>query len=322
MNLETDIFSLQIKKAPTRDGWGKALLDLGKKNKNIVALTADLSGSVRTNWFEKEFPQRFFNCGVAEQNMASVASGLALEGKIVFFSSFAVFSPGRNWDQIRVGIAYNNLNVKFSGAHAGITTGPDGATHQALEDIAIMRVLPNVCVLVPCDERESYKCAQAAAARAGPVYIRLGREKLPVFTGESTPFEIGKINVLKEGADVCIVACGVEVFEALKAAKDLAEEGIDAAVLNCHTISPIDKKTIVEYASKCGCMVTAEEHQVDGGMGSAVCEVLAEKKPVPVVRVGMRGFGESAKNGMELIKHFGLDAKGIAKACKEAIAKK
>jgi len=322
MRLEGDIFSSQIKKAPTRDGWGKALLDLGKKDKNIVALTADLSGSVRTNWFEKEFPGRFFNCGVAEQNMASVSAGLAMEGKLVFFSSFAVFSPGRNWDQIRVGIAYNNLNVKFSGAHAGVTTGPDGATHQALEDIAIMRVLPNVCVLVPCDEREAYKSAQAAAAREGPVYIRLGREKLPVFTGENTPFEIGKINVLKDGKDVAIIACGVEVFEALKAAKELAGEGIDAAVLNCHTIKPIDEKTIVEYATKCGCVVTCEEHQVDGGIGSAICEVLAEKKPAPAVRVGMRGFGESAKSGMELIKHFGLDAKGIERACKEAIAKK
>lgn len=322
MRLVEDVFLPSLIKAPTRDGWGKGLLELGKEGKNIVALTADLSGSVRTEWFEKEFPERFFNCGVAEQNMASVAAGLAMEGKIAFFSSFAVFSPGRNWDQIRVCIAYNNLNVKFSGAHAGITVGGDGATHEALEDIAIMRVLPNVCVLVPCDSEEAHKAAVAAAKREGPVYIRLGRENIPIFTTNETEFEIGKINVLKDGADVAIIACGIEVYEALKAAKALAEKGIDAAVLNCHTIKPMDEKTILEYAKKCGAVVTAEEHQINGGLGSAVCEALSEKMPTPVVRIGMTDrFGESGK-GMELLAHFGMDSKAVEKACMEAIEKK
>jgi transketolase len=246
-----------------------------------------------------------------------------MEGKIVFFSSFAVFSPGRNWDQIRVNIAYNNLNVKFSGAHAGITTGPDGATHQALEDIAIMRVLPNMCVLVPSDGKEAYKAAVAAAGRSGPVYIRLGREKIPEFTTDNTPFEIGKINVLKDGSDVAIIACGIEVFEALKAAKALLEEGIDAAVLNCHTIKPLDAGAIEKYAKKSGCLVVAEEHQVSGGLSGAVCEAICEKGcAVPVERIGMKdSFGESGE-GMQLLAHFGMDAKAIVEACKKAVSSK
>ncbi|VVB57079.1 1-deoxy-D-xylulose-5-phosphate synthase [uncultured archaeon] len=317
-----DPFAPDAKKAPTRDGWGQALAEMGTENKQLVVLSADVSESVRTHWFEKEFPSRFVQCGVAEQNMASVAAGLAMEGKIAFFSAYGVFSPGRNWDQIRVNIAYNNLNVKFSGAHAGITVGPDGATHQAMEDIALMRVLPNVCVLCPSDEKEANKAAKAAAARKGPVYIRLGREKTPVFTTDATPFEIGKINVLADGSDVAIVACGVPVFEALKAAKNLAASGVSAAVLNCHTIKPIDKKTLAQYAKKCGCVVTAEEHQITGGLGGAVCEALADECPVPVVRVGMPDqFGESG-GGLELMKHFGMDAAGIEKAVKKAMEKK
>jgi len=323
MKLAPDVFADSLKKSPTRDGWGKALLELGRENEKIVALTADLSGSVRTEWFEKEFPNRFFNCGVAEQNMASVAAGLALEGKVVFFSSFAVFSPGRNWDQIRVNIAYNNLNVKFSGAHAGITTGPDGATHEALEDIAIMRVLPNVKVLVPADSVEAGKAAKAATRMPGPVYIRLGREKIPEFTSANTPFEIGKINVLKNGADVAIIACGIEVFQSLIAAKKLAEKGIDAAVLNCHTIKPIDVKTICAYAKKCGAVVVAQEHQINGGLASAVCESLCENNcVVPLVRIGMQDkFGESGE-GMQLLAHYKMDANAIVDACKKVIEKK
>ena len=322
MKLEADPFAPEVKKAPTRDGWGKMLAELGKTDPSIVVLTADVSESVRTHWFEKAFPQRFIQCGVAEQNMASVAAGLAMEGKKVFFSAYGVFSPGRNWDQIRVNIAYNNLNVKFSGAHAGITVGPDGATHQALEDMALMRVLPNVCVICPCDEKEAAKAAKAAASRPGPVYIRLGREKTPVFTTDATPFEIGKINVLCDGSDVAIVACGVPVFEALKAAKKLAEEGISASVLDCHTVKPIDKKTLVEYARRCGCAVTAEEHQVNGGLGGAVAETLAEECPVPIIRVGMQDkFGESG-DGLELLKHFGMDSAAIEKATKIVLEKK
>ncbi len=322
MKLEANLFAAEMKKVAIRDGWGKALVEIGKENKELVVLTADVSESVRTHWFEKAFPERFVQCGVSEQNMASVAAGLAMEGKTVFFSAYGVFSPGRNWDQVRVNIAYNNLDVKFSGAHAGITVGPDGATHQALEDMAIMRVLPNMCVICPCDEKEAGKAARAAAERKGPVYIRLGREKTPVFTTDSTPFEIGKINVLADGSDVAIVACGVPVFEALKAAKNLAEDGISAAVLDCHTVKPIDKKTLVEFARRCGCVVTAEEHQINGALGGAVCEVLSEECPTPVVRVGMQDkFGESG-DGIELLKHFGMDSAAIEKAVKRAIGKK
>ena len=319
MNLVPDPFSPDAKKAPTRDGWGHALADMGKTEATLVVLSADVSESVRTHWFEKEFPARFVQCGVAEQDMASVAAGLAMEGKTVFFSAYGVFSPGRNWDQIRVNIAYNNLNVKFSGAHGGITVGPDGATHQAMEDMALMRVLPNVCVLCPSDEKEAYHAARAAAARKGPVYIRLGREKTPVFTTDATPFEIGKINVLADGTDVAIAACGVPVFEALKAAKKLAGEGISAAVLDCHTLKPLDKKTLAEYARRCGCVVTAEEHQINGGLGGAVCEALSEECPVPIVRVGMPDqFGESG-GGLELLRHFGMDAAAIERAVKKAM---
>lgn len=321
-HLSPELFNEKIPTGAIRDGWGRALVEIGKLNPNLVVLTADVSDSVRTNWFAKEFPARFIECGVAEQNMAGVAAGLAMEGKLVFFSAYGVFSPGRNWDQIRVSVAYNNLNVKFSGAHAGLMTGPDGATHQAMEDLALMRVLPNVCVLVPGDEKQAHKAAKAAAARPGPVYIRTGREKTPIYSTDATPFEIGKINVLKDGKDVAILACGVPVYNALKAAKKLAEEGIDAAVLDCHTLKPMDENTLLEYAQKCGCIVTAEEHQITGGLGGAVAEVLCEKRPTPLVRVGMKdAFGESGE-GFALMRHYGMDDVGIAKAAKEAMAKK
>jgi len=319
MHLMPDLFGAEMQKAATREGWGQALLDAGRENKQIVALSADVSGSVYTHLFEREFPDRFVQCGVAEQNMASVAAGLAMSGKIAFFSAYGVFSPGRNWDQIRVNVAYNNLDVKFSGAHAGLTVGPDGATHQALEDIALMRVLPNVCVICPSDSLQAGRAVHAAAARKGPVYIRLSREKSPVFSTDQTPFEIGKINVLADGTDVAIIATGLCVYEALKAAKRLAEEGVSAAVLDCHTIKPLDAKTLAAYAKKCGCIVTAEEHQVNGGLGGAVCEALAENFSVPVVRVGMPDqFGESG-GGWELMKKFGMDADGIKKAATKAM---
>jgi len=320
MNLNPALFEPGCKKESTRDGWGRELAVLGGEDEKIVALTADLSGSVRTNWFEEKYPNRFFNCGVAEQNMASVSAGLAMAGKIVYFSSFAVFSPGRNWDQIRVNIAYNNLNVKFSGAHAGITTGPDGATHQALEDIAIMRVLPNMTVVVPCDAKQAQKAARGAYERDGPVYIRLGRENIPVFTSDSTPFEIGKINVLNDGKDVVIVACGVEVYAALLAAKKLSCEGINAAVLDCHTVKPLDIETIESYAKKCPKMIICEEHQINGGLSGAICEQLCERGlNVKVARIGVKDtFGESG-NGLELLKEYGLDSEAIYRACKKMI---
>lgn len=322
MHLVPDPFGADVKKAGTREGWGQALLELGRQNPDVLALSADVSASVLTTYFAKEFPQRFIQCGVSEQNMASVAAGLAMGGFLPFFSAYGVFCPGRNWDQIRVSIAYNNLNVKFSGAHAGITVGPDGATHQAMEDIALMRVLPNMCVICPSDEMQASKAVFAAAARPGPVYIRLSREKSPVFSTAATPFEIGKINVLCEGADVAIVATGLCVHEALKAAKKLADGGVSAAVLDCHTIKPLDKKTLVEYARRCGCVVTAEEHQITGGLGGAVAETLSEECPTPMVRVGMPDkFGETG-DGWFLMSHFGMDEVGIEKAAKKAVGKK
>ncbi|MEM3361938.1 MAG: transketolase C-terminal domain-containing protein [Candidatus Anstonellaceae archaeon] len=321
MNLQPDIFSANLEKVPTRDGWGKALEELGGEDENICVLTADLSGSVRTEWFEKKFPARFFNCGVAEQNMASVAAGLALEGKKVFFSSFAVFSPGRNWDQIRVNIAYNNLDVKFSGAHAGITTGEDGATHQALEDIALMQVLPNVVVEVPADSNQAYLAAKKAAKHNGPVYIRVGREKVPLFSTKQTPYEIGKANVLKDGKDLAIFACGVEVYEALKASKKLYEEGIDAAVIDFHTIKPIDEQKIIEYAAKCKRILVCQEHQKNCGLFGFVAQTLVEKykKEVAVKVVAIEDqFGQSG-NGYELLKYYSLDFEGIYKKAKELV---
>ncbi len=316
--LSGGIFSDKIAKEPTRDGWGRELVKLGEKYPNLVVLTGDVSPSVRTNWFEEKFPERFIDCGVAEQNMASVSAGLAMEGKLVFFSSYGTFSPGRNWDQIRVCVCMNKLNVKFSGAHAGITVGPDGATHQALEDIAIMRVLPNLVILNPCDSMEAGKAARTAAAHPGPVYIRLGRESTPLFTSDQTPFEIGKAIVLKDGGDVAIFATGILVHEALKAANKLAEEGIDAAVINHHTIKPLDEESVLHYAKKCGCVVTVEEHQISGGFGSAVCELLSEKMPTPVVRVGMMDrYGESGR-AYELLAKYGMDEKAIVAACKKA----
>lgn len=321
-HLVPDVFSQAIAKEPSRDGWGKELVKIGEKDKNIIVMTADVSPSVRTNLFEEKFPSRFVECGIAEQNMASVAAGMAMEGKTVFFSAYGAFSPGRNWDQIRVSVVMNKLNVKFSGAHAGITVGPDGATHQALEDIALMRVLPNLVILNPCDSVEAAKAASAAAAKNGPVYIRLGRENTPVVTTEATPFEIGKAVVMKEGKDVPIHVSGIIVHEALKAAKMLADEGIDAAVINHHTIKPLDSKCVIEYAKKCGCAVTAEEHQVIGGFGSAVCELLSAEHPTPVVMVGMQDkFGESGP-AAALLEKYGMDAKAIAAAAKAAISKK
>jgi transketolase len=320
MHLNENIFTNKLELLPTRDGWGKALEELGQENKNICALTADLSGSVRTEWFEKKFPERFFNCGVAEQNMASVAAGLAMEGKKVFFSSFAVFSPGRNWDQIRVSIAYNNLDVKFSGAHAGISTGEDGATHQALEDLALMQVLPNITVLCPSDYNQAYLAAKEAAKTSGPVYIRLGREKIPCFTTLKTPFKIGQANILKDGKDLAIFATGIEVYEALKASKKLYEKGIDAAVVDFHTIKPIDLNTIIHFAKKCKKILVCQEHQKNGALFGAVAQEIVQHAPGTIVfAVAIEDqFGQSGK-GMELIKHYGLDEDGIYKKAIELI---
>jgi transketolase len=307
---------------PIRDGYGKGLLALGAKDERVVVLCADLTESTRSHWFAEKFPHRFFEVGVAEQNLAVIASGMAAVGKIPFISSYATFSPGRNNEQIRTNICINNMPVKIAGAHAGISVGPDGATHQALEDIALMRVLPRMVVVVPCDAVEAEKATIAIASNGQPSYLRLGREKSPVLTTAETPFEIGKAITLREGGDVAIIACGIMVHEALQAAEALAGEGIECTVLNNHTIKPMDAKAVIGAAKACGAVVTAEEHQVAGGMGSAVAELLAAEHPVPIEFVGIHDrFGESGAPE-ELMQSFGLTADAIAEAVKRAIERK
>jgi len=297
---------------PSRDGYGRGVVELGKENKNVVVLTADLCNSTRSNFFKEEFPERFFEIGISEQDMACVAAGMALSGKIPFISTYSVFCPGRNWDQIRVSVAYNKANVKLTGAHAGLSVGPDGATHQGLEDIAITRCLPNMTVLAPCDYEETKKATIAAGKMKGPVYLRFAREATPVFTTPETPFKIGQANLLRQGKNATIIACGPLVFEAL-----LAAEKIDAEVINCHTIKPIDKETIIKSAKKTGKVITIEEHQVQGGMGSAAAEVLSQNYPVPMKIMGIQDrFGESGTPD-ELLDKFGLRAKDIIKEFKK-----
>ncbi|MBU0532721.1 transketolase family protein [Candidatus Micrarchaeota archaeon] len=306
-------------KKPSRDGFGKALLELGEKNPDVWVLTADVSESTRTHLFAEKFPQRFVQVGVAEQNMAGIASGIAACGKTVFISAYGVFSPGRNWDQLRVSICYNDVNVNLHASHTGLTVGPDGASHQALEDLSITRCLPNLIVMSPADMEETRKAVHAAAATKTPCYIRTSREKTPVFTTEATPFEIGKANVYHEGKDVAIFAHGIPVYESLKAAESLKKKGIDAAVIDCHTIKPIDKDTIVKYAKQCGHVVTVEEHQINGGLGSAVAEVLAENYPCPMKRHGVYDTFCESGSARELLKKYMLDAEGIEKVVEKAI---
>ncbi|MDP7324171.1 MAG: transketolase C-terminal domain-containing protein [Candidatus Woesearchaeota archaeon] len=307
---------------PTRDGMGKGLVELGKTNKNVVALCCDLTDSTRIGWFKEKFPKRYVQVGVQEQNMMGIGAGMALEGKIPFVSSYAVFSPGRNWDQLRVSVCYGDANVKIIGAHAGISVGPDGATHQALEDIAITRVLPNLTVLVPADSSQAFKATLASVDISGPVYLRIGRDKFPNFTTDKTPFTVGKADIYRDGKDVAIVACGVMVYEALLAAEELEKKGISAMVVNNHTIKPIDEKTLVEVAKKTGAIVTAEEHQVQGGMGSAVAEAVANGCPVPMEFVGVQNtFGESG-GAVELMEKYGLQAVDIIAAVEKVLKRK
>lgn len=312
----------KIEQLPIRDGYGKGLVELGKKNTDVVVLSGDLTESTRTHWFKEQFPKRFIELGVAEQNMMGIAAGLALSGKIPFVSSYAVFCPGRNWDQLRVSVCYNEAPVKIAGAHAGISVGPDGATHQALEDIAITRTLPNLTVIVPCDAIEAQKATIAAAPIKGPVYLRFGRAKTPVITTEQTPFKIGKAEIYREGTDVAIIACGIMVYEALVAAERLAKQGISAMVINCHTIKPIDKQTLIAAAKKTGAIITAEEHQIHGGLGSAVAEVVCQHAPVPMRIIGVQDrFGESGEP-QELLTSFGLTSKEIVAAATALVQKK
>lgn len=306
----------------TRQGWADALIELGTKNPNIVVLDADLAKSTLTCLFKDKFPDRFFDVGIAEQNMINTAGGLSLTGLIPFVSTYGVFVSGRAWEQIRTSICYGELNVKLGGAHGGISVGPDGATHQALEEIAIMRVLPNMTVLVPTDYYETKKAVLASADINGPVYIRFGREKVPVVTDENTPFEVGKANIMKEGEDITLIACGPMVAEALDAAEGLEKENISAEVINLHTIKPIDSEAIINSARKTGCIVTAEEHQLAGGMGSAVLEVLAQTFPVPVEMVGINDtFGESGQP-RELMEKYGITSKEIFEQAKKALSRK
>lgn len=321
--LSEKIFTEEIAQAPTRNGYGEGLVLAGEENKNVVALCADLAESTRALAFAKRFPERFFEIGVAEQNMAAVAAGLAVSGKIPFISSYAAFSPGRNWEQIRTTIAYNNANVKIAGHHTGVSVGPDGATHQAVEDIATMRVMANMKVFVPCDSLEAKKATIASAHIVGPVYIRLTREKTPVFTTEKTPFIPGKAEILWRGLKpkVAIIACGPLVYNVLLAAGQLKKEKINAMVINCHTIKPLDIKTITAAAKMCGAVVTVEEHQIAGGLGGAVSETLSEKCPTPMKFIGMRDtFGESGKPE-ELIKKYEMGTEDIVMAVKELIKK-
>ncbi len=306
----------------TRDAYGEALAELGAVNENIVVLEADLSKSTKTSDFKKVYPERHFNMGIAEQNMLGVAAGFAAAGKIPFASSFAVFATGRAYDQIRNSIAYPNLNVKIAATHAGLTVGEDGGSHQMLEDIALMRALPNMAVIVPADGIETKLAVKAAADYEGPVYIRMGRPKVPVLFGDDYKFEIGKGVVLKEGTDVTLVGTGIMVSKAVEAAELLAAEGISAAVVNISTIKPLDVELIVAQAQKTGAVVTCEEHNIYGGLGSAVAEVLVENCPVPMVRVGVEDkFGESGLPD-ELLEKYGLTAANIVEKAKAVIAKK
>jgi transketolase len=306
----------------TRDAYGKALVELGLLMDKVVVLDADLSKSTKTVLFAENYPLRFFNMGIAEADMMGTAAGLAASGYIPFASTFGVFATGRVYDQVRNSIAYTNLNVKIAATHAGITVGEDGASHQTLEDLALMRVLPNMMVVVPADGNQTYQAVKAIAVYQGPVYLRLGRPKIPQVIPSSAIFELGKSQLLKDGEDLIIIATGIMVAKALEAASTLENEGIKAAVLNVHTIKPLDREGVLGMARKTGAVVTAEEHSVIGGLGSAIAEFLAEEYPVPVIKVGIRDtFGESG-TPEELLKKYGLTAGHIYEASRIAMAKK
>lgn len=316
LKLNPKIFDEDVEQKPIRDGYGDGIVLAGDSDKNVVALCADLMESTRSEAFSKKFPERFFEIGVAEQNMATIAAGLGVSGKIPFIASYATFSPGRNYEQIRTTIAYNDSNVKIAGHHAGISVGPDGATHQATEDIAIMRVMPNMKVFVPCDSIEAKKATLAAAKIWGPVYLRFAREKSPVITTEATPFMPGKAQIFWQSKkpQVVIIACGVLVYNALLAARELEKEKIGTVVLNSPSIKPLDEKTILGLVSKYPAVVTVEEHQIHGGLGGAVAELLAKRHPVPMEFVGLKDtFGESG-SPKELIEKYGMGVKDIKNA--------
>lgn len=321
-SLNPKIFKKDVELVPIRDGYGEGLLIAGRNNPNVVALCADLLESTRTQKFAEEFPDRFLEVGVAEQNLVTVAAGIAAMDKVPFVTSYATFSPGRNWEQIRTTICYNDRAVKIIGSHAGVSVGPDGSTHQALEDMAIMRALPNMTVIAPCDHLEAKKATLAMVDYPGPVYMRLTREKTAVVTTENTPFKIGRAEILRAGKDVAIIACGPLVYEALIAAEKLAKKNIDAIVVNCHTIKPLDEKTILKVVLHTGAVVTVEEHQITGGLGGAVAELLASRLPTPQEFVGMPDqFGQSGLPD-ELLEYYHLKSDDIAKAAIRVIERK
>lgn len=333
LKLNPKLFEKNIEQVPIRKGYGEGLLLAAELDKNIVALCADLTESTQTHLFAKKFPERFIEIGVAEQNLAVTASGMAAMGKIPFITSYAMFSPGRSWEQIRTTICYNDRPVKVVGSHAGVSVGPDGGTHQAIEDIAIMRVIPRMIVLSPCDSIEAKKATMAAAKTGTPVYIRLGREKTPVITTERTPFEIGKaqiffdpgagtVNTARAKDDATIIATGSLVYKALQVAHAFEKEGIKVKVVNLATIKPLDEQTILKVAKETKAIVTVEEHQIRGGMGSAVAEFLAEHYPVPIEFVGVHDdFGQSG-TPEELIEHYGMGEKAIREAVKKVLNRK
>jgi len=323
LNLNKNLFEEMVEKKATRDGFGEALVELGETNPNVVVLTADLSESTKVEGFAKQFPERFFEVGVAEQNLVAIAAGLGTSGKIAFTSSYAVFSPGKNWETIRTTVAYNQSNVKIAGHHSGLLTGPDGATHQSLEDIALMRVLPGMTVFSPCDVIEAKKMTLEAAKINGPVYLRFTREKTPIITTEQTPFDRNKIETFwtSDNPQATIFATGYLLYYALLAAKNLEQQNIQVLVANVSAIKPADEQTITELAKRSGKVVTVEDHQVAGGLGSMIAEVLAQNSPMPIEFVGLKDtFGESGKP-LELIKKYNLDDAAIEKAVKKILAK-
>ncbi|RGY95636.1 transketolase family protein [Clostridium sp. AM58-1XD] len=311
-----------MNKIPPRDGYGNALLKLAEKNDKFIVLDGDVAKSTRTNWIRDKYPEKFVDIGISEQDMVGTAAGLALSGMVPFATTYCVFLAGRAWDQVRTAVAYGDTNVKLAGAHAGINVGPDGASHQSMEDAALMRVLPNMTVVVPCDAVETEKAILAVADHNGPAFVRFGREAIEVITEEDTPFELGKARLVKDGSDLVIFANGPMVYQAMKAEEELAKEGISVMIADIHTIKPLDEEFIIAAAKKTGAVVTAEDHQKIGALGGAVCECLSENWPTPVIRVGMPDtFGESGKME-ELMAKYGLDSAAIVKAAKKALAMK
>jgi transketolase len=321
-HLNHDLYKPSVPQEAIRSGFGRGLVAAAHIDKNIVAISADLTASTKMDEFAKSYPERFVQVGIAEQNLAAVGSGMAAAGKIPFISSYAAFSPGRNWEQIKTTIALNDVNVKIVGSHAGLMTGADGATHQMLEDIVLMRVMPNMIVVVPCDAIEAEKATLAIAKHVGPCYIRMARDKSAVITTRDSPFSLAKAQILREGSDITIVACGTMVHPALLAAEKLAEAGIHAEVINAAVIKPLDTVTINVSASKTGAVITIEEGQINGGLGGAIAETLGDNNPVPMIRMGVHDrFGESG-TAQELFEYFGLTPKHIVARAKELLKRK